>query len=127
MIFGIGTDMVSIDRIAAVHDRYGERFARRIMRSEELDAYRAHNDKNRLLAKRFAVKEAAVKALGTGEREGVLLKDFAITHSALGKPQLNISGEAARLCQSFGICAHHVSLSDEQNSVIAFVILETSD
>lgn len=127
MIFGIGTDMVSIDRIKAVHDRFGERFARRIMGSAELATYRTHNDKSRLLAKRFAVKEAAVKALGTGERQGVLLKDFSITHSPLGKPMLSISGEAAKRCESLGIVAHHVSLSDEQNSVVAFVILETSD
>ena len=127
MIYGIGTDMVSIDRIAAVHERFGERFARRIMRPAELEVYRSHPNKNRLLAKRFAIKEAAVKALGTGERGGVLLKDFAVTHSPLGKPQLEISGEAARLCHSAGICAHHVSLSDEQNTVVAFVILETVD
>ncbi len=124
MILGIGVDLTSISRIKAVHDRFGGRFARRILASHELDEYAQKRDQNVFLAKRFAVKEAAVKALGTGERGGVLLKDFSISHDTLGKPMLTASGAAKRVMDHKGITQTHVSHSDERDSVIAFVILE---
>ena len=124
MIAGIGTDLVTVSRVARVHRRFGERFARRILHDTELDAYRAAADPARFLAKRFAVKEAAVKALGTGERAGVLLRDFSVAHDELGKPLLSVDGEAARRCRLAGVTERHVSLSDEGDQVVAFVVLE---
>ena len=124
MIVGIGTDLVTVSRVARSHERFGERFARRILHAVELEAYRRSREPARFLAKRFAVKEAAVKALGTGERDGVLLRDFHIEHDALGKPLLGVSGEAERRCLRAGVIARHVSLSDEGDQVIAFVVLE---
>ena len=127
MIAGIGTDLVTVARVARVHARFGERFARRFLHASELEGYRAHGNPARYLAKRFAVKEAAVKALGTGERTGVLLRDFHVAHDALGKPLLGVSGEAAARCEAAGITALHVSLSDEGDLVSAFVVLERPD
>ena len=124
MIAGIGTDLVTVSRVARAHERFGERFARRFLHADELEDYRARSDPARFLAKRFAVKEAAVKALGTGERAGVLLRDFHVSHDALGKPLLGVSGEAAARCRAAGITALHVSLSDEGDLVGAFVVLE---
>ena len=124
MIVGIGTDLVTVTRVARVHARFGERFARRVLHARELSAYREAGDPARLLAKRFAVKEAAVKALGTGERGGVLLRDFRLSHDALGKPLLGATGEAEARCRALGVTAMHVSLSDEGDLVSAFVVLE---
>ncbi len=124
MIHGIGVDMASISRIKKVHDRFGERFARRILNDAELLTYRARTNQAIFLTKRFAVKEAAAKALGTGEREGVLLKDFSITHDELGKPLLEVTGQAEKILNIQGIKHRYVSLSDEKDSVVAFVILE---
>ena len=90
MIAGIGVDLATISRIEKVHQRFGDRFAKRILNSEEMPAYNSHHSPDRFLTKRFAVKEAAVKALGTGERMGILLKDFYLEHDELGKPLLRV-------------------------------------
>ncbi len=124
MIAGIGVDLATVSRIASTHKRFAGRFARRFLHEKELEAYEAHQHKERFLAKRFAVKEAAVKALGTGERNGVLLKDFYIEHDELGKPLLRVSGKARVLSEAMGITSLWVSLSDEGDTVAAFVVLE---
>jgi holo-[acyl-carrier protein] synthase len=126
MIAGIGVDVVTLSRISDAHERFGERFARRILSDEEMIEYAAAKNPERFLAKRFAVNEAAVMALGSGERAGVLLKDFSLTHDKLGKPGLLIAGKAALRCQQDGIIDSHVSLSDEGDTVVAFVVLERS-
>ncbi|ASJ72372.1 holo-ACP synthase [Granulosicoccus antarcticus] len=124
MIAGIGVDLATVSRIARVHRRFGLRFARRFLHESEIPQYLKHAAPERFLAKRFAVKEAAVKALGTGEREGVLLKDFYVQHDKLGKPLLRVSGTAQQLCEQRGITGFWVSLSDEGDTVAAFVVLE---
>ena len=124
MIAGIGVDLATISRVSRVHRKFGQRFAKRFLHSTELAMYENHQNKDRFLAKRFAVKEAAVKALGTGERNGVLLKDFYLEHDAMGKPLLRVSGQARIRCDAMGINGLWVSLSDEGDTVAAFVILE---
>lgn len=124
MIAGIGIDLTTISRIEKVHTRFGQRFARRILHSAELEQYATQSDPVRFLAKRFAVKEAAVKAIGTGERDGVLLKDFYLEHDELGKPLLRVCGKAEEHCQALDVVSLWVSLSDEGDSVAAFVVLE---
>jgi len=126
MIAGIGVDLATVSRVAKIHARFGQRFARRFLHERELTAYSSHPCPERFLAKRFAVKEAAVKALGTGERSGVLLKDFYIEHDELGKPLLRVSGTAQLRCDAQGINSFWVSLTDEGDTVAAFVILEIS-
>lgn len=125
MIFGIGVDLVTVSRIDGIFERFSTRFARRFLHQSELITLETHENPVQFLAKRFAVKEAAVKALGTGERTGVLLRDFYVEHTELGKPILRVDGKAKSLCEKHKIQATHVSLSDEGDQVVAFVIFES--
>jgi len=126
MIVGIGTDLVQIKRIAAALARTGPRFAERILAPQERAEYAAAPRPAVFLAKRFAVKEAASKALGTGIAKGISWHHIQLCHNALGAPQLQFSGVAAELQRLQQIDQLHVSLSDEQDYVIALVILERS-
>ncbi len=123
MIHGIGTDIVAISRIAAFYQRHGERALEKLLAPGERADCRASAQPGRFLAKRFAAKEAFGKALGTGVREPVLLTAIAVIHDALGKPGFEYSpGLSAHLAE-LGLIAH-LSLSDEGDSALAFVILE---
>lgn len=127
MIHGIGTDIVHVARIETALERHGERFAQRVLaESEWTDFLAVPRHPAALLAKRFAAKEAWSKALGTGFRDGLSLRDVAVSHDALGKPELQFFGRAAELIARFGIVASHVSLADEADYVVAFVILENA-
>jgi len=125
LIAGIGVDIVNIDRIEAALLRFGDRFSQRILGTMELVEFSQHAQPARFLAKRFAAKEATAKALGSGFRAGLKLSDIQVTHDALGKPLLHLSGQAAVLADAHALCASHLSLSDETNQVVAFVVLET--
>ncbi len=123
MIYGIGTDIVTVARLGEMHARHGERALRRLLAPAEREECRRSTMPARFLAKRFAAKEAFAKALGTGVRAPVLLPAMAVTHDKLGKPAFEFSAELAALVAERGLTAH-LSLSDEQDTVIAFVILE---
>ncbi len=123
MIHGIGTDIVAIARIEASLARFGDKFAQRILASEELQAFTDSMSPASFLAKRFAAKEAAVKALGTGFRDGVSLGQIAVSNDLHGKPILSFSGRALEVCNSLGVGEGHLSLSDEKDYAIAFVTL----
>src|SRR5487761_2461547 len=88
MIFGIGTDIVEYARIAKLFARHGERFAQRVLSASELPELENHTNPARLLAKRFAAKEAFAKAVGTGLRHPVSLSRISIAHDEMGKPVL---------------------------------------
>lgn len=124
MIFGIGTDIVNVGRMAASLARYGERFAARILHQDELEAFRTSALPAQYLAKRFAAKEAAAKALGTGFRDGLSLRHIAVGHDPLGRPLLQLNGRGRELFDHFGITRSHLSLADEREFAIAFVTLE---
>lgn len=128
MIYGIGTDIVSIPRIMAALQRHGNLFARRILAESEWEEYcklprRDPRQAPAFLAKRFAAKEAAAKALGTGFREGITLAAIAIHHDPHGRPLLQFSAGAAEFCQNRGIGEALVSLADEKEYAVAFVTL----
>jgi holo-[acyl-carrier protein] synthase len=127
VIFGIGTDIVSIARIADNLARYGERFAARILSDAELDLYRSSPRQAHFLAKRFAAKEAAAKALGTGIRDGLSLRDIRVENDPLGKPLLAFSPTGEEKLRQRGIQASHLSLADEEGYAIAFVTLECTE
>ncbi len=93
MIFGIGTDIVSVSRIESALTRHGEAFARRILAEEEFADYATQAHPARFLAKRFAAKEALAKASGQGLRHPVTLHNIAVGHDALGKPALTFGHE----------------------------------
>ncbi len=126
MIHGIGTDIVHIPRIEACLNRFGERFCRRILTEQEWHELGLRKDKRlqaRMLAKRFAVKEAAAKALGTGFRQGVSMCEIGLSHDSMGRPMLYYLDKTERLVRRFGISQSHVSLSDERDYCLAFVTL----
>lgn len=123
MIFGIGTDIVAIARIAEGLERHGDRFAERILADTELQGYRNDASPVNYLAKRFAAKEAMAKALGTGFRDGLSLRHIAVGHDAKGKPLIEVTGRGEELCHELGIGARHLSISDEREYAVAFVTL----
>ena len=126
MISGIGIDLVSISRIQKVYERFGRRFEQRILHPIEQTQLARHSKPIHFMAKRFAVKEAALKALGTGERSGILFKDVYVQHDDLGKPHLKTDGKALQHCQRMQINSMHVSISDEGDQVAAFVVCEAN-
>jgi holo-[acyl-carrier protein] synthase len=124
MIVGTGIDIVEIERIESVYQRRGERFASHVLHAEEFPDFNATQYKAHFLAKRFAVKEAATKALGTGQAKNVLLRHFYISHDDNGRPMLHACDQALALCQQLGVTAMHVSIADESAYAVASVILE---
>jgi holo-[acyl-carrier protein] synthase len=124
MIYGIGTDLVEPSRIARLLEKYGERFARRLLTNEEWPDYINSGQPAMFLAKRFAAKEALSKAIGTGMRYPVSLSHIGITHDRLGKPYFAFHPTLSALVRNEGITNHHLSISDELNLACAFVILE---
>jgi holo-[acyl-carrier protein] synthase len=126
VIFGIGTDIVRVARMQRDIERFGEKFAERILTESELVEYRQTAQRAHFLAKRFAAKEAAAKALGTGFAHGIQLRQIAVTHDANGKPLLEFSGAALAFIERHGIRVGHLSLADEADHAVAFVALETA-
>lgn len=124
MIYGIGTDIVAYARIVDMHERHGQRAAQRILSPLEMDEYHASSDPARLLMKRFAAKEALAKAAGTGLRHPLALSNISVVHDALGKPMFNFVAALVEHFERAGITRHHLSISDEHDSAVAFVILE---
>jgi holo-[acyl-carrier protein] synthase len=130
MIFGIGTDVVKLARVEATLARFGEHFVRRLLLPEELAEYpraRTPARQARFLAMRFAAKEAAVKAMGTGFANGMWIRDVGIMADPLGKPELIWSARGRALCARLGIGGGHVSLTDEAGLVLAFAVLMRAD
>ena len=133
MIYGIGTDIVLVARIERLIERWGARFPRRVLGPEELAEYERRRSRGqhgagysaRYLAKRFAAKEAYSKALGLGLRAPMSLLSLQILNDARGKPLAVPRGDLARFVAERGLTAH-VSLSDEIDSAVAFVILESA-
>ena len=124
MIFGIGTDIVSYSRIRELNEKFGERFAQRILSASELVELEASSDKARYLMKHFAAKEAFAKAMGTGLRASVTLRRIGIAHDALGKPLLAFDEVLSNYVARLGVTRHHLSISDEKEVAVAFVVLE---
>ena len=127
MIFGIGTDIVEMSRMEATWLRFGEHFARRILMDEEMELFRQTNQPVRFLAMRFAGKEAAVKAMGTGFAHGVWLRDVGITRNEWGRPLIIWSERGRKVCKNLGIGNGHVSLTDDAGLVMAFAVVEAAD
>jgi holo-[acyl-carrier protein] synthase len=123
MIYGIGTDIVAIARLQGMWERHGDRASQRLLATQEMADFAKATDKGRFLAKRFAAKEAFSKALGTGIRPPAVLSAIAVSHDELGKPSLTFCGQLAEMIKNRGLTAH-LSLSDEADYAIAYVILE---
>ncbi len=126
MIYGIGTDIVEVSRIADSVEKFGDDFAKRILAESEMPSYLDSHIKARFLAKRFAAKEAFSKALGTGIREPATFQNIAISHDALGKPLLVLAKELQDFLTAKKVTQTHITISDEKNLAAAFVVLEVS-
>lgn len=130
MIFGIGTDILQISRVRAVLSRHGDRFAKRILGPEEMEKYLRRKQKVearglRFLATRFAAKEAFSKAIGLGMRMPMTWRAVQFLNAPGGKPVVVTSGALAEFMQSRGLSAQ-VSLTDEAEYAVAFVVVEKS-
>ena len=124
MIFGIGTDIVEVERIRKLDSL--EKFADKILSVSELKVFKSQIDEKQVtfLAKQFAAKEAVSKALGTGIGKDIRFNQIEILRDSDGKPYLNHDGMITTIFNDLGITKTHVSLSDEKKYALAFVILE---
>lgn len=125
MIVGLGTDIVEIVRIKETYDRLGDKFASRILTSDEMLEFSSSQRKISFLAKRFCIKEAAAKALGTGIGRGVSWHHLWLEHNEQGAPKLLLKEGALERLQLLGGEFVHVSVSDERDYATATVILES--
>lgn len=125
MIRGIGIDTVEISRIQTFLDDRNQALLERLFTSAELQHCRRRKQAAACLAARFAAKEALVKALGTGLRDGLSWVEIEVVNDLLGKPAMKLLGRTAELVASRGFLIIHLSLSHDGGQAIAFVILET--
>ena len=123
MIFGIGTDVVQLERVKNVYERHGERFVERLLLPQEEAAFRAYGRPVRFLAMRFAAKEAIVKAMGTGFAHGMWIRDSGIVSNAWGRPEIIWSDRGRAMCEKLGIGEGHITLTDEAGLIVAVAVL----
>ena len=122
MIIGVGLDLVELERIKKSWQRFGESFAKRILRPEELEIL--PKQPAAFLGSRFAAKEAAVKALGTGFNQGLTWQDLQVYSLPSGQPRLAFHNQALSLAQDLQVQAVHLSLTHERGMAAAMVVLE---
>jgi holo-[acyl-carrier protein] synthase len=125
VIVGTGVDIAETARIEQALARHGERFSQRLYTAREIAYCERFKNKTERYAARFAAKEAAFKALGTGWGEGVRWLDVEITHQPSGKPELVLTGRAQAVAQQLGVTRMAVSISHSDRYVVAQVILES--
>ena len=129
MIIGLGSDLCNIERIQSSLDRFGERFEARVFTdTERAKAHRRPFTMAGTYAKRFAAKEAFSKAIGTGFRRGVFMKDIGVVNAPSGAPTLALTGGAAERLAMLVPPGHsqaiHLTLTDDHPWAQAFVIIE---
>lgn len=123
MVVGLGIDLIEVDRVGRTVEKHGERFLRRIFHPRELEQTRG--DRVQYLAARFAVKEAAFKALGTGWAAGVRWVDVEVQNLSSGQPILLLHGGAAERARGLGARRLHVTITHTAGHAAAVVILES--
>ena len=131
MIYGVGTDICDVRRMAAAFHRRGERFAEKILGPHEIEVFRQRLAKVQTrgiayLATRFSAKEAFSKAIGMGMRMPMTWRDCEVVKSASGKPTIRLHGALAAWFAARGLVAH-VSVSDETDYAASFVVIEQPD
>ena len=124
-IYGIGIDLVRVERLQSILERWGGRFEKRVFTEAEIETCSPRRAYASCLAMRFAAKEAFVKALGIGMRAPVLWLDIEIRSNQLGKPEIFLSTRASDFCREQGIRSWHLSLTDDGEYGAAIVIVET--
>lgn len=128
MIVGIGADIVEIGRIKQLHAKYGNKFLQRIFTAAEIKYANSKSAKSSFYAKRFAGKEAVLKALGTGLAFGISWQDIEILNTETGQPVVLLCGRALEILINKIKCSKaykiHISLTDERDIAQAFVVIE---
>jgi holo-[acyl-carrier protein] synthase len=127
MIVGTGIDIAEVDRIAASIERFGRRFLQRVFTPEEIRYCESKANKAERYAGRFAAKEAAMKAIGTGWHRGVTWQDVEVTRVPSGRPTIAFHGKAAEFFRSLGAVRAHLSITHTKENAMAQVILESED
>ena len=125
-IYGVGVDLVRVDRLEKLLERWGERFETRVFTEFERQFCSGRKKRAACLALRFAAKEAFVKALGLGIRKPVLWQDIEIRHNTMGKPEISLTPRALQYCRDQGVGSWHLSLTDDGQYGAAVVVIETS-
>ncbi|MDD4644472.1 MAG: holo-ACP synthase [Bacteroidales bacterium] len=123
MIFGIGTDIIEVERIRRFVSK-GDAFKQRAFTPDEIVYCDSYRDPAPFYAARFAAKEAYVKALGTGFTGGIGFNQIEVIHVELGKPEIRLSGKAKEITEEKGIKTIHVSISHIKEWANAVVVLE---
>lgn len=124
MVIGLGIDLVHIERLERVLDRHPRRALERFFTEEERDGCLARVRPHECLAARLAVKEALLKAIGTGLRDGMAWTEMDVRTGPRGRPSLRVSGRAAERLEELGVTRTHVSISHDAGVAVAVVILE---
>ncbi len=123
MIFGIGVDALSAERVGKVLERHGERFIERLLMPQERTQLERTKRRERFLAMRFAAKEAIVKAMGTGFAHGVWIRDVGVVQNSWGRPEVVYSPRGEQVRRALGIGEGFVTLTDEAGLVVAVAVL----
>lgn len=126
MIYGIGIDVLEPSRVARLLEKYGERFARRVLTAREWPGFERTAKPVFFIANRFAAKEAFSKAMGTGFRYPVTLQCISVVQNRAGKPSLEFHPNLDVVMRERGIVRHHLTISDERSLACACVVLETT-
>jgi holo-[acyl-carrier protein] synthase len=126
MIVGTGVDIMETSRVEVALEKHGERFARRVCTPAEIAYCEKFKNSAERFAARFAAKEAAFKALGTGWSQGVRWVDVEITHAESGKPELILRGQAEEIARRLGVIRTAVSISHAGRFVVAQVLFESN-
>ncbi|MBZ5611614.1 MAG: holo-[acyl-carrier-protein] synthase [Acidobacteriia bacterium] len=124
MIVGIGIDVAEVDRVREVIERHGPRFIERVYTPAEIAYVDSKANRYERYAARFAAKEAAMKAIGTGWKRGVRWQDFEVANLASGRPTLQFHGAAAKIAESLGVRNIALSITHTAREGVAIVILE---
>src|ERR1700736_6345334 len=123
MIYGIGIDVLKVDRIERVYEKHGERFLSHLLMPEERAQFERTARPVRFIAMRFAAKEAIVKAMGTGFAHGIWIRDVGVVQNAWGKPEVIYSPRGERMRRRLGVGEGHVTLTDEAGLIVAVAVL----
>jgi len=124
MIRGLGIDSIELSRVARVHAEYGARFLNRILTPGEQEYVARWADPVPRIAGRFAVKEACMKALGTGWGAGVRWRDIEVRRHPSGKPVVELHGQAKEICAALGGTIVHCTITHTDQTAMAVVVIE---
>ena len=124
MIFGIGIDIIEIDRIKKSIQKYSDRFEQKVFTQKEVDYCHSQADPAKHFAARFSVKEAVLKCFGTGITGGILWKDIEVDKQESGQPILNLHGKGKELFRQLELKRIHISITHDKNYAVAHAIAE---